>query len=78
MALHSLFASFVPETVTGMEDGQIIDVLDVALLEVGRNAVLIAQEVGRIQCFSLGVGDGRDFGASWECAEADEVAASVL
>lgn len=61
-----------------MEDGQVVDVLDIALLEVRVHAELIAEEVQGVEGLGLGLGDGRDVGVAGERAEPDEGAAGVL
>ena len=61
-----------------MKHRQIIDILNIPLLKVGRDMELLTKEMQRVEGFRLGFRNGRDIMASREGAEADEVAACVL
>jgi len=45
-----------------MENAQVVDVLDVALVKVERHGVLFRRVVQRVQGFGLRLGDGRNVG----------------
>lgn len=68
----------VREAVAGVEHGQVVHVLDVALFKVGRHVELLAQEVQRVERLGLRFRDGRDVRAARERAEADEVSPGIL
>lgn len=72
------FLRRVCEAVPRMEDGQVVDVLDVALLEVRVHAELVPEEVQGVEGLGLGLGDGRDVRVAGQRAEPDEGAAGVL
>lgn len=61
-----------------MEDAQVVDVLNVALLELSVDAELLSSKVQGIKGFGLGFRDGWDFCAAREGTESDEVAAPIL
>jgi hypothetical protein len=61
-----------------MEDAQVVDVLNVALLKLRVDAELLSSEVQGIKGFSLGFRDGWYFCAAREGSESDEVAAPIL
>lgn len=61
-----------------MENTQVIDILHVSLLEIQRGAVLVRQEVQRVERFGLRLGDGRDIRRARLGEEASEVTAGVL
>lgn len=72
-ALYQPFLLTVEETITGMEQGNVIDVLYVALGKMRVEGELVAEEVKRIQRLSLGLRDGRDFGVARELSKPDEI-----
>lgn len=73
-----LFLGRVREAVSRMEDGQVVDVLDIALLEVRVHAEPVPEKVQGVEGLGLGLGDGRDIRVAGERAEADEGATGVL
>ena len=75
---YSLLCAFIREAVTSVENSQVIDVLDVALLEVGGDVELLTQEVKGVERLSLGFRDGRDAMPPWQLPEAHEVPPSIL
>lgn len=76
--INSLLVLSIKESIPGMEDAQIVDILYVAFLELRVDAELLACEVEGVQCLSLGFGDGRDLCAARESAEPNEIATAVL
>jgi hypothetical protein len=50
----------IHEPIAPVEDAQVVDVLDVALLEIQPEGVLLREEVYRVERLSLRLGDGRD------------------
>lgn len=61
-----------------MKDGQVVDVLHVALAKVSGDVEALAEKVQRVQGLGLRFGDGRDVGAARQGAEPDQVPAGVL
>lgn len=68
----------VSEPVPRMEYGKVIDKLHIPPLEPRRHAVLLPEEVQRVQGLRLGFCYGRAVDAAGEGAEAHEVTAGVL
>ncbi|QBZ61155.1 hypothetical protein PoMZ_08101 [Pyricularia oryzae] len=75
---YSLLIHRIPEPVPGVKDGQVVDVLHVALAKVGGDVEALAEKVQRVQGLGLRLGDGRDVGAARQGAEPDQVPAGVL
>jgi len=61
-----------------MEHREIIHILHIALLEIRVDAVLIAQEMQRVEGLGLRLRDGRNGRIARQSTEADEVATRVL
>lgn len=61
-----------------MENTQVIHVLNISLLKSKRGAVLLSQEMQRIERLCLRFGDRWNIGRSRLCHESSKVAASVL
>lgn len=61
-----------------MEYRDIVDVLDIALLEVSVHTKFLSQKVKCIEGFGLRLSDRRDLGVSWELPEAYEITSPVL
>lgn len=72
-----LFLS-INETVSSVEECEIIHVLDVALLEVGVDTELLSQEVQRIKGFSLCFADRWYLRVARKLAEAYEITPPIL
>jgi hypothetical protein len=68
----------VHEPVAPVEDAQVVDVLDVALLEAQPERVLLREEVHRVERLRLRLGDGRDARRPRQREEAGEDAPRVL
>lgn len=68
----------VDKAVPGVKHGQVVDILHVALAEVGGDVEALAQKVQRVQGLGLGLRDGRHVGAARQRPEPDERAARVL
>jgi len=73
-----LFPRFICKSIARVEDAQVVDVLDVALLEVQRGTVFIGSKVQGVQCFCLSFCDRWNILRSWLGQKAREVPASVL
>lgn len=61
-----------------MENCKVVDVLQIPLLEIRRQAEPFTEEVEGVESFGLCFGDGWKVFAAWESTEADKVASSVL
>ena len=61
-AKHLLLLRRVPEPGAGVENAQVVDILDVPLTKVQRHGVLFSRVVQRVQSFRLSFGDGGDVG----------------
>lgn len=59
---HSLLILSVLESVPGMKDAEVVDVLDIALTKVKTHMKPLCKEVESVECFGLGFSDGWDFG----------------
>ena len=57
---YLLLCAFIRETVTRVENSQVINILDVALLEVGGDVELLTKEVEGVERLSLSFRDGRN------------------
>lgn len=74
---HLLFRC-ISVALTGMEDGQVVDVLDVALLEIKGFAVFLRVELQRVQCLGLCFTDGRNGRGPWRVTKSREDSPEVL
>lgn len=61
-----------------MEDGQVVDVLDVAFLEINAQVYFFSGEMKSIQSLCLSLGDGRNVLAARVLAESSEITTSIL
>lgn len=61
-----------------MENGQVVDVLDIAFLEVCGDTEFLTEEMNGIQCFSLRLCDWGNINTTLQCTETDEVSTGVL
>lgn len=77
-SFNLLLLSLVDETVSGMEDAEIVNVLHVAFLELRVDAVFLPNEVEGIQSFCLCFCDGRDVGTPRQCSKPYKVSPPVL
>ena len=59
---HSLLILSVLESVPGMKDAEVVDVLDIALTKVKTNMKPLCKEVKSVECFGLGFSNGWDVG----------------
>ncbi len=75
---HSLLLFRILEGSTCVEDAQVVDVLDVARMEIKPCRVLLGCKVQRVQRLGLGLRDGRDVGRSWQAPVAGEAASRIL
>lgn len=49
----------VIEFIAGVEDAEVVAVLDIALTEIKTHIESLGKEVKSVECFRLGFGDGR-------------------
>lgn len=56
---NSLLILGICETIAGVENGHIVDILHVTLLKISRYAESFTQKVQSIESFGLGLGDRR-------------------
>lgn len=77
MFLNLPFLIAVEEAISGMKQRNIVDILYIALGKMRVERELLAEEMKRIQRFSLGLCDGRNVGVSWEVTEADKIATTA-
>lgn len=56
----SLLVTCVLEPIAGVEEAEVVNVLDIALTEIKTRIQSLYKEMS-IECFSLGFGNGRDF-----------------
>lgn len=75
---HLLLETLVCEAITSMENGEVIDVLDVALLKVGRDAELLAEEMEGVERLGLGLRDGGYRMPAGKLSEAHKVPPRIL
>lgn len=61
-----------------MEDGQVVDILDVALLKVRRDTEPVPKEVQGVQRLCLRLRDGWDIAAAGQSTEPHEISTSIL
>lgn len=66
------------ESITGMEDGQIIHILNVALLKVEFHVEPLAEKMESVKSLCLSLCDRRDSFGSWQGSKACEISASIL
>lgn len=69
------FLITVEEAISRMKQGKVVDILYVALGKMRVEREFLAEEMKRIQRFSLGLCDGRNIGVSWQVSEPDKIAA---
>ncbi len=75
---HLLLLCRVPKAGAGVENAQVVDILDVALTKVQRHGVLFGRVVQRVQGLGLGFGDGRNIGGPRQAPIPRESAPGVL
>lgn len=68
----------INKSISGMEYGQVVHVLNVALLEMSVDTELFSQEVKCIKCFGLRFSDRWYFGVPRKLTEANEITPPVL
>ena len=56
----------VLKSIAGVENAEVVDILDIALTEIKTRMESLCKEVKSIECFGLGFGNGRDFRRSRE------------
>jgi hypothetical protein len=78
LGLNLLFILGIPKSITGVENGDVVDVLNIALLEICRYAETLTQEMQGVQSFGLGFGDGWEMVAAGESSETNVVTTGVL
>lgn len=77
-ALYLLLLALVNETISSVEDAQVVDVLHVSLLELCVDTILFANEMQSVEGFGLGFSDRWNVFTAWERTETHEVPAAVL
>lgn len=79
MKLQGLpFPFAVEKAISGVEECDIVDILDITLCKVGVDAKLLAEKVQRVQGLGLGLGDGGNVWIARQLAETHKVSPSVL
>jgi len=61
-----------------MEDTQVVDVLNIALLEIEMESILLCKEMKGVEGLSLCFRDCWNVMGAWKTLEASEVAAGIL
>jgi len=78
MLNNVLLSRRINESISGMENAQIIHKLHISFLEIQRQAESLSEEMKSIQCLSLSFGDGRNVFASGKVEKPGESSSSVL
>jgi hypothetical protein len=68
----------INKSVSCMEDAQIIDVLDIALLEIQAQGVFLPKEMKCVKSLCLSLCNRRDVDGAWKPQESSEQTAGIL